>query len=159
MYRKLVKDQNVCLHVKVAAPLFKPEIRLQISLVPNAWANQMSVKITSVPDCVRACSLISSFQDIAATLNVLLNRVLARISEFGVQKYTFGMNWVSSSFSSHCIMHTHKIWILGRPKSVIGCAKDTRTPLWLNSCNWTCITSKYALTKEKTCNMGVKNEF
>ena len=25
---------------------------VQSSLVPNAWANQMSVKIASVPDCV-----------------------------------------------------------------------------------------------------------
>ena len=62
--------------VQVAASLFKPEIRLtymQRSLVPNAWANQMSVKIASVPDHVfvptwRACSLISSIKEVAATL-------------------------------------------------------------------------------------------
>ena len=33
-------------------------------------------------------------------------RVLARISESGVQKYTFGVNWVSNSFPSHCIIYT-----------------------------------------------------
>ena len=36
-----------------------------------------------------------------------------------------GVNWVSNSFSSHCIIH--KIWTLG-------CPKDTRTPLWLKAC-------------------------
>ena len=46
-----------------------------------------------------------------------LNRALARISELGVQKYTFGVNWVSNSFSSHCIIvYTQNIWILGCPK-------------------------------------------
>ena len=51
----------------------------QSSLVLNAWANQMSIKIGSVPNCVFvptgwACSLISSFKDItwfALTLKVL----------------------------------------------------------------------------------------
>ena len=38
-------------------------------------------------------------------------RALARISELGVQKYTFGVNWVSNFFSSHCIKNTQKIWI------------------------------------------------
>ena len=52
-------------------------------------------------------------------------RALARISEPGVQKYTFGVNWVSNSFLSHCIIHK-KIWILG-------CPKDTRTPFWLKA--------------------------
>ena len=41
---------------------------------------------------------------------------LARISELGVQKYTFGVNWVSNSFPSHCIIHK----ISGCPKSAIG---------------------------------------
>ena len=27
--------------------------------------------------------------------------------------------------------YTQKIWILGCPKSAIGCQKDTRAPLWL----------------------------
>ena len=39
-------------HLKVAAPSFKPENYMQTRLVPNASANQMSVKIASVPDCV-----------------------------------------------------------------------------------------------------------
>ena len=47
---------------------------VQSSLVPNAWANQASVKIISGPDCVFvptwwACSLILSFKDIAVTLS------------------------------------------------------------------------------------------
>ena len=42
-------------------------------IVPNAPANQMSVNISSVPDRVfvltwGACSLISSFKDVATTL-------------------------------------------------------------------------------------------
>ena len=46
---------------------------VQNSLAPNAWANQMSVKMTLVPDHVLvptwwACSVISSFMDVAATL-------------------------------------------------------------------------------------------
>ena len=46
---------------------------MQSSLVPNAWANQLSVKIALVPDCVFvptgwACSLISSFKDVTLTL-------------------------------------------------------------------------------------------
>ena len=47
---------------------------------------------------------------------------LARIS--GVHKYTFGVNWVSNSFSSHCINKYTKIWILV-------CPQDTHTPVWL----------------------------
>ena len=43
------------------------------SLVTNTWANQMSIKITLVPDHVFvpswwACSLISSFKDVTVTL-------------------------------------------------------------------------------------------
>ena len=64
--------------IKVVAPSFKHEIKTnaKTSLVPNAWANQMSLKFTSVPDCVfvptnRACSLISSLKDIAATLRFI----------------------------------------------------------------------------------------
>ena len=30
--------------------------------------------------------------------------------------------------------YTQKIWILGCPKSAIGCPKDTQTPLWLKAC-------------------------
>ena len=30
--------------------------------------------------------------------------------------------------------YTQIIWILGCPKSAIGCPKDTRTPLWLKAC-------------------------
>ena len=37
--------------------------------------------------------------------NIIKTTALARISELGVQKYTFGVNWVSNSFSSHCIIH------------------------------------------------------
>ena len=33
------------------------------------------------------------------------SRALASILQLGVQKYTFGVNWVSNSFSSHCIIH------------------------------------------------------
>ena len=29
--------------------------------------------------------------------------------------------------------YTQKIWILGCPKSAIGCPKDTQTPLWLKA--------------------------
>ena len=68
---------------KVAVLSFKHERRLhvrpiiQCSFVPNAWSNQMSIKFASVPDCVflptgLACSLISSFQEVTATLNVTL---------------------------------------------------------------------------------------
>ena len=47
---------------------------VQSSLVPNAWGNQMNIKITSLPDHMFlptcwACSLISSIRDVAATLN------------------------------------------------------------------------------------------
>ena len=43
------------------------------------------------------------------------------------KKYTFGVNWVSNSFSSH---YTQNIWILGCPKSAIGCPKrHPDTPL------------------------------
>ena len=38
------------------------------------------------------------------------NRALARISELGVHKYTFGVNWVSNFFSSYWLFYT-KIWI------------------------------------------------
>ena len=46
---------------------------MQSNLVPKAWANQMSVKIMSVPDCTFVptwwvCSLISSSKDVTATL-------------------------------------------------------------------------------------------
>ena len=47
-------------------------------------------------------------------------RALARIQNWVSRKYTCRLNWVSNSFSSHCITCT-KIWILG-------CPKDTRTP-------------------------------
>ena len=47
---------------------------------------------------------------------ILVTVALARISELGVQKYTFVVNLVSNSFSSHCIIHTKK-WILACPKS------------------------------------------
>ena len=76
------------------------------------------------------------------------SRALARISELGVQKYTFGVNWVSNSFSSHChfffislpilfqlIALYTKRWLSGSPKSAIGCPKDKRTPLWLKTCH------------------------
>ena len=41
---------------------------VQSSLVLNAWANQMSIKIASFVTARWACSLISSFYDVAATL-------------------------------------------------------------------------------------------
>ena len=62
-------------------PSFKPELRLRAKyrLVSNAWSNQMSSNITSVPvqfvfraNPYRACGLISSFKNIAATLNLVL---------------------------------------------------------------------------------------
>ena len=58
---------------KVAAPSFKIT---KDYVVPNAWANQMSVKITSVSDRVFvqtlwARGLISSFNDVAAPLSKL----------------------------------------------------------------------------------------
>ena len=49
--------------------------------------------------------------------------------------YTFGVNWVSISFSSHCIIYK-KNMDLGSPKSAIRCPKDTRTPLWLKIKAW-----------------------
>ena len=79
----------------------------------------------------------SSIKRFTEMLSPPLFRALARISELGVQKYTFGVNWVSNSFSSHCIIHL-KIWILGCPKSATGCPKDTRTPLWLKACPFYC---------------------
>ena len=56
---------------------------MQTSLVQNASANHMSIKIASVPDCVfvptiRACSLISSFKDVAATLTDMQTALLCR---------------------------------------------------------------------------------
>ena len=62
------------LHIKVAVLSFKPEIRLRkVGLVPNAWANQMSVNLTSIPNLVFmpmwwGSSFISSFNNVAVTL-------------------------------------------------------------------------------------------
>ena len=61
------------------------------------------------------------------------NRALARIWELGVQKYTFGVE-LGVQFLFIPLHYTQKIWILGCPKSAIGCPKDTRTPLWLKAC-------------------------
>ena len=58
-----------------------------------------------------------------------LYMALARISELGVQKYTFGMNLVSNSRLFHPIALYTKIGILGCPKSAIRCSKDTWGPL------------------------------
>ena len=66
---------------------------------------------------------------------------LARISELVVPKY--GVNWMSNSFSSHCKIH-QKNWILGCPKSEIGCPKDTWTPLWLKA--WVLVQYMYTCT-------------
>ena len=46
----------------------------------------------------------------------------------GVQKFKFGMNWVSNSFSSHCIVYKN-IWILGcpipfHPDGIVGLQKN-----------------------------------
>ena len=43
-----------------------------------------------------------SIEDVVSALQI---GAVARISELGVQKYTFGVNLVSNSFSSHCIIH------------------------------------------------------
>ena len=61
-------------------------------------------------------------------------RVLAWISELGVQKYTFYLRWIECPIPFHPIALYKKIWILGCPKSAIGCPKDTQTPLWLMAC-------------------------
>ena len=60
------------------------------------------------------------------------SRALARISELGVQKYTFGGE-LGVQFLFIPLHYTQKIWILGCPKSVIGCPNDIRTPLWLKA--------------------------
>ena len=64
--------------------------------------------------CLMSIMSITSFTEITYTNYIIyqkinrqrqLSRALVRISDLGVQKYKFGVNWVSNSFSSHCIMH------------------------------------------------------
>ena len=65
----------------------------------------------------------------------LQSRALARISEMGVQKYTFGVNWVSNSISSHCIIWTHKNMDIRVSKiSNMVSKRHPDTPLWLKAC-------------------------
>ena len=64
-----------------------------------------------------------AFENEEVLLNVFqekccIGRALARISEMGVQKYTFGVNWVSNPFSSHCIIHKNmdiRVSKIGKP--------------------------------------------
>ena len=90
---------------------------MQSSQVPNAWANQMSVKIALVPDHVFVpagwvCSLISGFKDVAATLSSVTGDGLFKAVSLVLKRYQSSWNffcrWLLTSekclecFSSQC---------------------------------------------------------
>ena len=57
-----------------------------------------------------------------------MGRALARISELGFQKHTFGVNSGVQFLFITLHYKYKKIWVLGFPKSAVGCPKDTLTP-------------------------------
>ena len=85
--------------------------------------------------CIHSLCYVCLIRPQKCFILVTWTRALARISELVVQQYTFGKNWVSNSFNIQ--LHYLKIWILGCPKSAIGCPKDT--PL-AKGLSWTLVS-------------------
>ena len=63
-----------------------------------------------------------------ATLALCTTIGFSQDLSIGCPKMHIWVNWVSNSFSSHCIKYT-KIWILGCPNSAVGCLKP-RVQTW-----------------------------
>ena len=94
---------------------------MQTSLVPNAWANKVCLKITLVSDCVfvpkwLACSLISSCKDVAVTLKREQHKRVAReICKLPVLLwYLYCVHWLLLDQAGNALkINIHDKWVCG----------------------------------------------